>query len=116
MEKITVYQKPTCSNCRGLSAILKEKQIDFDAIDYYVYPISKERLLELLSKMNCGAADIIRVKEAIYQDLDLKNQKLSDEQLVEIMIENPDLIQRPIVEIGEKAILARPPEKVLNIL
>ena len=116
MERITVYQKPTCTTCREVYAVLKEKGADFEAVDYYIDPIPKAKLKELLKKMNISAAALLRTKEKIYSDLDLANKNYSDEQIVDLMIKHPDLIQRPIVEKGAKAILARPAERLKEIL
>lgn len=115
MEKITIYQKPTCTTCRKVSALLKEKGILYDAVDYYLEPLTQAKLLDLLKKMKAPAVSILRKKEAIYKKLNLAGKKLSDEKLVSLMAQYPDLIERPIIEKGDKAILARPPEKLLDI-
>lgn len=116
MEKITVYQKPTCTTCRQVYAALKEKGVDFDAVDYYVKPIPKAKLKELLKKMGISAAELLRTKEDIYRQLKLSEKKLSDDELVDLMAKHPDLIQRPIVEKGNRAILARPAERLKEIV
>lgn len=116
MSRITVYQKPTCTTCRQVHAALKESGVDFDAVDYYVAPISKAKLKELLKKMGLSARELLRTKEDIYKDLKLAEKKLSDDELVGLMAEHPDLIQRPIVEKGSRAILARPAERLKEIL
>ncbi len=114
--KIVIYQKPTCTTCRQVYAALKESGVDFSAIDYYVDPIPKEKLVELLRKMKMRPRDLLRKNEDIYKKLDLANRDLTDAQLVELMVEHPDLIQRPIVEKGTRAILARPAERLKEIL
>jgi len=96
--------------------ILKESGVDFEAIDYYIDPIPKTKLKELLTKMKLSAKDILRTKEPVYRELKLAERKLSDEELIELMVKYPDLIQRPIVEKGNNAILARPAEKIKEIL
>lgn len=116
MSKITIYQKPTCTTCRQVYAVLKESGVDFDAVNYYVEPISKEKLKELLKKMGISAEELLRKKEEIYRTLKLSERKLSEDEVVELMVKHPDLIQRPIVEKGSKAILARPAEKIKDIL
>lgn len=116
MPKITVYQKPTCTTCRKVHAALKENGADFEAIDYYVDPISKEKLKDLLSKMNMPAVELLRKREDIYKELGLADKDLSDEEWIDLMAKNPDLIQRPIVECGQKAILARPAERIAEVL
>ena len=113
---ITIYQKPSCSTCRSVYAALKESGVDFDAVDYYVDPIPRAKLKELLKKMNMPARDLLRTREAIYKTLKLAERELSDDQIVDLMVEHPDLIQRPIVEKGKRAILARPAERLKEIL
>ncbi|MBI2167077.1 MAG: arsenate reductase [Candidatus Omnitrophica bacterium] len=116
MSEITVYQKPTCTTCRQVTQALKEKGIDFEAVNYYLEPIPKKKLKELLAKMGLGAAGLLRKKEPIYKELKLDEKKLSEEELIDLMVKHPDLIQRPIVEKGAKAILARPAERLKEIL
>jgi arsenate reductase (glutaredoxin) len=113
---IVIYQKPTCSTCRRVYAALKESGVDFDAVDYYVDPIPKNKLIELLGKMNMRAGDLLRTKEPIYKTLKLGESTLTDDEIVDLMVRHSDLIQRPIVENGNRAILARPPERLKEIL
>ena len=116
MSQITIYQKPTCTTCREVYKALKESSVDFEAIDYYLDPIPKTKLKELLKKMGISAGELLRKKEPIYQELKLSEKKLSDDQIIDLMVKHPDLIQRPIVEKGAKAILARPAERLKEIL
>jgi arsenate reductase len=116
MSKIVIYQKPTCTTCRQVYNALKESGVDFDAVDYYTDPIPKAKLKELLRKMGIKAADLLRSKEPVYKTLKLAERDLTDNEIVELMVEHPDLIQRPIVEKGSRAILARPAEKLKEIL
>jgi arsenate reductase len=114
--KITIYQKPTCTTCRQVHAALKESGVDFDAVDYYLDPIPKKKLLDLLRKMRMKPRELLRTKEAVYKTLRLAERDLSDDEIVDLMVKHPDLIQRPIVEKGPRAILARPPERLKEIL
>jgi arsenate reductase len=114
--KIVVYQKPTCTTCRQVHAALKESGVAFEAVNYYVDPIPRPKLVELLRKMRMKPRDLLRKNEAIYKTLKLGERELSDAELVDLMVEQPDLIQRPIVEKGPRAILARPPERLKEIL
>jgi arsenate reductase len=114
--KVTVYQKPTCTSCRQVYRALKDSGVDFDAVDYYVDPIPKAKLQSLLKKMGMPARDLLRRNEPIYKELGLAERDLSDAELVDLMVSHPDLIQRPIVEKGSRAILARPPERLKEIL
>ena len=116
MSKITIYQKPTCTTCRQVYAVLKESGVDFDAVNYYVDPISKVKLKELIKKMGISATELFRAKEEIYKKLKLSEKKLTDDEAIDLMVKHPDLIQRPIVEKGAKAILARPAERIKELL
>lgn len=114
--KITVYQKPTCTTCRQVYAALRDAGVDFDAVDYFLDPIPRVKLKQLLRKMGIPARDLLRTKEPQYKALQLGDRDLSEDQLIDLMVENPDLIQRPIVEKGDRAILARPAERLHEIL
>jgi arsenate reductase len=114
--KIVIYQKPTCTTCRQVHAALKDSGVDFETVDYYLDPIPKAKLKELLRKMGMKPRDLLRTKEAVYKELNLGERDLSDTQIIDLMVEHPDLIQRPIVEKGARAILARPPERLKEIL
>ena len=116
MPRITIYQKPTCTTCRQVYKVLKESGVDFDAVDYYLEPLSKSKLKELLRKMGIPPRALLRTKEPIYRELKLAQKQLSDDEIVDLMVKHPDLIQRPIVEKGSKAILARPAERINEIL
>jgi arsenate reductase len=113
---ITVYQKPTCTTCRQVHAALRDAGVDFEAVDYYTDPIPKAKLKELLRKMKMSARDLLRTKEDIYKKLRLGERDLGDDEIVDLMVQHPDLIQRPIVEKGARAILARPAERLREIL
>ncbi len=116
MSEITVYQKPTCTTCKQVYAVLKESGVDFNSVNYYVDPISKTKLKELLKKMGIPASELLRKKEDIYKTLKLSEKQLSEDDIVDLMVKHPDLIQRPIVEKGSRAILARPAERLKEIL
>ncbi|HEX8749714.1 MAG TPA: arsenate reductase (glutaredoxin) [Nitrospira sp.] len=116
MSDITIYQKPTCSTCRQAVQLLKESGKPFTAINYYEQPFTKSQLKALLKKAKLTPKDVLRTKEDVYKDLGLAKKALSDDELVDLMIKHPDLIQRPIVEKGEKALMARPAEMLKAIL
>ena len=115
-EKITVYEKPTCSKCREVDKILRESGQDYEKINYYVEPLGEPKLLDLLKKMNIPARELLRSSEPIYKELNLAKSDLSDRELVKLMVKHPDLIQRPIVERGTKAVLGRPTENIRALL
>ena len=116
MSKIVIYQKPTCTTCRQVYAALKEASVDFDAVNYYTDPIPKTKLKELVKKMGISTRELFRTKEEIYKTLKLAGKELSDDEALDLMVKYPDLIQRPIVEKGSRAILARPVELVKSLL
>ena len=113
---IVIYQKPTCTTCRQVYAALMESGVDFSAVNYYLEPIPKSKLLELLRKMRIAPRELLRTKEALYKTLRIAERDLSDDEIVDLMVAHPDLIQRPIVEKGARAILARPAERLKEIL
>ncbi|GIK22633.1 MAG TPA: Spx/MgsR family RNA polymerase-binding regulatory protein [Ignavibacteriaceae bacterium] len=115
MSKITVYEKPTCTTCRKVAKAFSEQGIDFQRVNYYIEPFSKSLLKSLLKKMNMKPLELIRTKDDSYKRLKNEIEKLSNEELIDLMVKNPDLIQRPIVEKGNKAILARPPERIKEL-
>ena len=115
-DKIKIYQKPTCSKCRMAIGILKERGADFEAINYYEKPLTVQELRTLIDKLGIGPRDLLRKGEQVYRDLKLARLELSDDDLIRLMVENPDLIQRPIVVRGNKAVLARPPKNIDELL
>ncbi len=116
MDSVTIYEKPTCTTCREVHKALTESRVDFKAVNYYVEPISKSKLKELVRKMGIKAPELFRAKEDIYKQLKLAGRILSDDQAIDLMVKHPDLIQRPIVEKGNRAILARPAERIKEFL
>jgi arsenate reductase (glutaredoxin) len=99
-----------------MDKLLRESGIPFEKVNYYIEPLSKKKLTELLRKMNMKPRELLRKAEAVYRELGLAEDKFSDSELVAIMVEHPDLIQRPIVERGDRAVLGRPTENVKELL
>lgn len=116
MSPITIYQKPTCTTCRQVFKALQESGVDFQSVNYYTDPIPKSKLKELLKKLGMKGHELFRRKEEIYKKLKLAERDLSDDEALDLMVKHPDLIQRPIVEKGARAILARPAERLKEIL
>jgi arsenate reductase (glutaredoxin) len=110
LSKADVHHVPT-----GYAA-LRDAGVDFDSVDYYTDPIPKAKLKELLRKMGIPARELLRTKEERFKALRLGERELSDDELIDVMVANPDLIQRPIIEKGTRAILARPAERLQEIL
>jgi len=110
----TIYHNPRCSKSRAGLAYLESKKVEFKVVDYIKNPLSKKELKELLMKMNLKPIEIIRTQEDLYKS-DLKGKKFTDDEWIRILIENPKLMQRPIVAKNHKAILAQPPEKIAEL-
>ena len=115
-DNITVYEKPTCTKCREMDRLLRESGIPFEKVNYYIAPLTKKKLRELLAKMNLPARALLRTSEPIYRELGLSKDEFSEDEIISLMIEHPDLIQRPIVERGSRAVLGRPTENVKALL
>ncbi|HQB93685.1 MAG TPA: ArsC/Spx/MgsR family protein [Candidatus Omnitrophota bacterium] len=116
MEKITIYQKPSCSACKEVCQVLKDAGAEIESVDYYVTRIPKAKLCELARKMGVPLRELLRTKEQIYEDLRLGEKNLTDAQYLDLIEIYPDLLQRPIVEQGDRAILARPVRKIREFL
>ena len=116
MAEVIIYQKPTCSTCRQAIQLLKESGRPFKAVNYYEKPFTKAQLKSLLRKAGLSPKDILRTKENIYKEFGLAKKNLSDDEWLDLLVAHPDLIQRPIVEKDEKAMLARPAESVKELL
>lgn len=110
--RLTVYEKPTCSTCRSLFTLLTERGIDFERINYIVDPLSASEIQELLGKAGLRPRDVVRMKEPEARQLSLDD----DHAVLAALEANPGLLQRPIVVRGDRAVLARPPERVLELL
>lgn len=114
--KITIYQKPACTTCRKVYDILREAGVETESVNYYITPLGSGKIVELLRKMRIPARDLLRARAAEYVKFGLSDPAKTEKELVDLMSKYPDLIQRPIVEKGKRAILARPPERIREIL
>ena len=115
-DNITVYEKPTCTKCREMDRFLRESSVDFSKINYYLEPLSEKKLRELIRKMGIKPRELLRTSEPIYRELGLGKKDFSNDEIIALMVEHPDLIQRPIVERGDRAVLGRPTENVKALL
>jgi arsenate reductase len=114
--ELTVYEKPTCTTCRKLAALLTERGIDFERVNYHVEPLPEAKLRELVRKAGVPARDLLRRKEPVYRELGLADREPSDDEVIALMAEHPQLLERPVVERGDRAVLARPIERVEELL
>jgi arsenate reductase len=99
-----------------MDKLLRESGIPFEKVNYYTEPLGKKKLTELIRKLNLKPRDLLRKSESIYKELGLAKDEFSDAELIGLMIEHPDLLQRPIVERGDRAVLGRPTENVKELL
>lgn len=110
-----IYHNPSCSKSNCAIDFLKEKGVEFEVVDYLKNPPTREEFKRMLMRLNMAPTDIIRKGEKIYKEqLDGKN--FTDEEWITIMLENPVLIERPIVEKGYKAVVARPVDAILDLI
>lgn len=116
MVKAVIYHNSSCSKSRASLAMLEERGFEIEEIHYLETPPSKETLARLCQMMNVKPYEIIRRGEALFKQLELhQNGNRSDDEWLEILASHPQLIERPIVMVGDKAIMGRPPENILKI-
>jgi arsenate reductase len=115
MVTLTVYEKPTCTTCRKLRALLDEHGVAYESIDYHATGIREEELRGLLAKIGCGPREVLRTREPLLEELGIDETMVSDDELVALMVTNPALLQRPVVVRGDRAVLARPIERALEL-
>ena len=99
-----------------MDKLLRESGVDFTKINYYIEPLSENKLRQLIKKMGIKPRELLRTSETIYRELGLGKKEFTDEEIISMMVKHPDLIQRPIVERGDRAVLGRPPENVKALL
>ena len=114
--EITIYHNPRCSKSRQTLGILREEGVEPTIVEYLKDPPSADRLAQILGMLEAEPRELMREKEKEFRDLDLADISLSRDALIKAMVDNPILIERPIVIRGDKAILGRPPEAVRQIL
>ncbi|MBK4773196.1 MAG: arsenate reductase (glutaredoxin) [Pantoea sp. Morm] len=114
---VSIYHNPRCSKSRETLALLQEKGIAPEVVLYLETPPDVQALKKLLQQLGMGSArDLMRRKEDLYKELNLADSQLSEDQLLQAMVEHPKLIERPIVINGDQARIGRPPEAVLEIV
>jgi len=115
-DSVTIWHNPRCSKSRQTMALLEEKGVAPDVVEYLKTPPDIAEIKAVLGKLGVPARKLMRTKESVYKELDLKRFDDGAEELVEAMAANPVLIERPLVLKAGKAALGRPPEAVLDIL
>lgn len=116
MTDLTLYHNPRCTKSRGTLELLEARGLTPTIIHYLETPPDASQLRDLLGKLGIGARALLRKGEDEYKTLNLADTSLSDEQLITAMAAHPKLIERPILVVGDKAVIGRPPENILEIL
>ncbi|MBK5007686.1 MULTISPECIES: arsenate reductase (glutaredoxin) [Pseudomonas] len=116
MTDLTLYHNPRCSKSRAALELLEARGLAPTVVRYLETPPDAATLRAVLGKLGIGARGLLRTGEDEYKQLNLANPALTDAQLVEAMVSHPKLIERPILVAGDKAVIGRPPEHVLEIL
>ncbi len=115
MASVTIWHNPRCSKSRQGLALLEDNGIESDIFKYLDTPPTAEEIKALLKKLGLAARELMRTKETEYKELGLKD--IDDEtKLIEAMVAHPKLIERPVIVMGDKAVIGRPPEKVLELV
>ena len=110
-----IYHNSRCRKSREALEILKTKNIEFEIIEYLKDNLTRNQLKDLIKKLGIEPINLVRKNEQIWKE-NFKNKKLTSDEIIQILSDNPKLIERPIVELNDKAIIGRPPENVINLL
>lgn len=110
-----LYHNARCAKSREAKKLLEDKGLDFEIVEYMKEPLTQEEMEDLLDKLDMNASELLRKNEKIWKE-DYKDKDMADEEILLLMIEHPKLMERPILEKGDKAVVGRPPEKILEIV
>ena len=110
-----IYHNSRCRKSREALEILRTKNIEFEIIEYLKDNLTKNQLKNLIKKLGIEPINLVRKNEQIWKE-NFKNKKLTSDEIIQILSDNPKLIERPIVELNDKAIIGRPPENIINLL
>jgi len=116
MADIKIYHNPRCRKSREGKQFLDDRGVAYDVIEYLKTPPTEDELRDLLHKLGMNVREVMRKKEKIYKELNLNNPRLSEDDLIKAIAEHPILLERPIVVKGDRAVLARPAERIAEIL
>jgi len=116
MTAMTLYHNPRCSKSRSALQLLEDRGLTPTIVRYLETPLSSAQLQELLNKLGISARQLLRTGEDEYTALELSNPQLTDAQLISAMASQPKLMERPILVVGDRAVVGRPPESILEIL
>lgn len=115
MKKVQILYNPRCSKCREALSLLEGESCEIEIVEYLKNIPTKKEIKNILDKLGLKAFDIVRKKEAVYLEK-FKNKTFTNEEWIQLLIENPILIERPIIIDGYKAIIGRPPELVVDLI
>ncbi len=116
MTELILFHNPRCSKSRGALELLQARGLAPTLVPYLDTPASRDDLKAVLGKLGMGPRELLRTGEEQYRALGLADPSLDDDQLIDAMVEHPKLIERPILIVGDKAVIGRPPERVLELL
>ena len=115
-EKLTIYHNPKCSKSRETLSILEENNKTPVIIEYLKQPPSCETLSNIVTKLNISPKELVRTADQAYKDTGLDIDSMTDSEVIEAICNHPEILQRPIVVCGDKAVIGRPPGNVLDII
>ncbi|EJL98418.1 MULTISPECIES: arsenate reductase (glutaredoxin) [unclassified Pseudomonas] len=116
MTDLTLYHNPRCSKSRGALELLEARGLTPNVVRYLETPLNAAQIKALLGKLGISAHQLLRTGEDEYKMLQLADESLSEAQLIDAIAQHPKLMERPILEVGDKAVIGRPPENVLELL
>jgi arsenate reductase len=115
-KRVTIFHNPACGTSRKVLALLHERGIEPEVVEYLKTPPSRNQIHDMIARSGLPARDFLRTRESLYKELDLDNPKWSEDQLVEFLVANPSLLNRPVVETARGVRPCRPAETVLPLL
>ncbi|WP_064117496.1 arsenate reductase (glutaredoxin) [Pseudomonas fluorescens] len=116
MTDLTLYHNPRCSKSRGALELIEARGLTPTVVRYLETPLNAAQIKALLGKLGISARQLLRTGEDEYKMLQLADESLSEAQLIDAIAQHPKLMERPILEVGDKAVIGRPPEKILELL
>jgi arsenate reductase len=116
MTDLTLYHNPRCSKSRGALELIEARGLTPTLVRYLETPLNAAQIKALLGKLGISARQLLRTGEDEYKMLQLADESLSEAQLIDAIAQHPKLMERPILEVGDKAVIGRPPENVLELL
>jgi len=115
-ENLTIYHNPKCSKSRETLSILEANNKTPVIIEYLNQPLSSQVLSEIVTKLNISPKELVRTADQAYKNTGLAIESMTDAEVIKAICEHPEILQRPIVICGDKAVIGRPPGNVLDII